>query len=200
MMRTKTLISLNVILLFVLCGHVAQGANDLSVKENGTVKLNEENRILKVLMESSNADELHDAALQAGEMRLVEAVPALISLMKKSNSPTVWHGIGIAVNDLKDQRLLNSLVKLIQDAKTKGCRGTLVYGLEGLDCSSVLEWLVDLYVNDSYEVRMSAYGCIENIDMEKIEQERIKTCIEKLQDAKNRGANKEDIEVLLELF
>ena len=172
-------------------------------KESISVESQAKDNILKIITESSDADEIHKAALQAGEMHMAEAVPALIALMKTSDDPIVWHGIGLAVYDLKDQRLLDPLVELIRDKKTERYRGTLVFGLEGLDCSSVIEWLVDLYDDDSYEVRMSVYGCIENIDMGKIDQKRIRACTEKLSVAKKvmtREDDIEDIDMLLELF
>jgi len=199
----RVFVFLNVLIILVAGVNVVKGAENSPAKEFEAARLKEKNRILQVLKESNNADELSKAARQAGEMRLNEAVPPLIKLMKKSDSPTVWHGIGLAVNDLKDQRLLTPLVELIKDKKTKNYRGTLVFGLEGLDCSSVVEWLVDLFINDSLEVRMSVYGCIENINLKKIGQKKVKACIDKLLTAKKGKSSQEDIkdiEELLKLF
>ena len=120
-------------------------------------------RKLQEAVEIKSEIAIKEQVQKIGVEKVVEAVPYLIALLKKTDNCKLRNIIALALSDIGDQRALEPLMALIKSKKTERCRGTLVYALQSLDCASVLVDLVDLVINGGFEVSCEAFNAIESI-------------------------------------
>lgn len=102
---------------------------------------------------------------ELGSSKVTEAVPDLVSLLKKVQSCNLRNNIALALADIGEQSALEPLMSLIKSKKTEGCRGTLIYALQSLDCSPILIDLVELVINGGFEVSCEAFDAIESVEL-----------------------------------
>jgi len=120
-------------------------------------------RQLQETVEISSELAIHEQVRNIGEAKVVEAVPYLIALLQKTNDCGLRNLLALALADIGDQRALEPLIALIKSKTTVGCRGTLVYALQSLDCVSILVDLVEMAINGGLEVSCEAVNAIESI-------------------------------------
>ncbi|MBD2777038.1 HEAT repeat domain-containing protein [Iningainema tapete] len=133
-------------------------------------------------LDSNNPDLVVEAAHTLGDLGDRRAVPILIDLLQTTTNPVIRNAAAVGLRELGDERALYPIVSLLKDPKTEGYRGTLVYALEGFDCSSVITLLVDLVITGNFEVSHQAFQVIELIDSE-VNLEILDFCVQKVQDA-----------------
>jgi len=120
-------------------------------------------RQLQEVVEISSELAIQEQVRNIGEAKVVEAVPYLIALLQKTNDCGLRNLLALALADIGDQRALEPLIALIKSKTTAGCRGTLVYALQSLDCVSILVDLVEMAINGGFEVSCEAVNAIESI-------------------------------------
>lgn len=101
---------------------------------------------------SDNRDLVIKAAHALGDMGDYRAAPILIEMLQKTNEPAIRNAAAVGLRELGDERALCPLLSLINDPKTEGNRGTLIYALEGFDCSKLLPLLTELVITGNFEV------------------------------------------------
>ena len=85
---------------------------------------------------------------------------ALLSSLE-SSEPAVRNDAAIELRDLGNNLAIEPLFKAIHKPENKNYRGTLVYALGGLDCSSHFLQIFDLALAESYEVRWGALSILD---------------------------------------
>ena len=65
-----------------------------------------------------------------------------------------------------DMRVFDALLRLIQRPELENNRGTLVYSLEGYDCSSIVDVLANLVATGNFEVAAHAGIILEQTSIE----------------------------------
>lgn len=92
-----------------------------------------------------------------------DAVPNLITYLRNTENSIIRNALAIALSDMRDERAIEPIVELLEDPKTLGNRGTLLYALEPFDCTSHLETLVRQFLTGNFEVQAGAYQLIESM-------------------------------------
>lgn len=100
------------------------------------------------------------AALELGDRREYQAVPALLEALDTTSDNLVRNGAAIALSDMQIPEAFDVIAKLLGQERTRGARGTLLYALEPYDCSPILPLLVELVIADTYESAREAAGRI----------------------------------------
>jgi len=79
-------------------------------------------------------------------------------------NPIARNSAALTLSDRGDVGCVPIIVDLLQDPKTLGFRGTLLYALEPFDCRELLELLVELVITGGFEVRHQALQNIAQIE------------------------------------
>jgi HEAT repeat protein len=90
-----------------------------------------------------------------------DAVPVLIKHITETENPEMRDALAIALRDIGSEEAVAPLIDLINDPKTIGNRGTLLYALEPFDCTEHLEAIVHQFLTGNFEVQAEAYQRIE---------------------------------------
>ena len=83
------------------------------------------------------------------------------------------------IKEFNDKAFLPLLWSLIGMEKTKGRRGSLVYAMEDMNPLEYLEQLVDLVINDNFEVLANSMSIIDNLEGH-IDGGTLDKCIQKI--------------------
>ncbi|MBW4506864.1 MAG: HEAT repeat domain-containing protein [Scytonematopsis contorta HA4267-MV1] len=151
-------------------------------------------------LNSDNRDLVIKAAHALGDIGDYRAVAILIEMLQKTNDPAIRNAAAVGLRELGDERALSPIISLINDPRTEGNRGTLIYALEGFDCSQFLPFLIQLVITGNFEVSHQAFSVIESVDVE-IDSETLNICIQKIKDALLQDNTKADLlEHLIELL
>ena len=122
----------------------------------------------------------------------------MIALLETTSEPIVWNAAAVGLRELRDDRAIRPILDLIRSAKSEGARGTLVWALEAFDCAPYIELLVDLVVNDNYEVARNAASAIVSSEGE-VDPAGWRRCMDRLRSAIPK-ASEERVEVLQKLL
>ncbi len=79
-----------------------------------------------------------------------------LSRLETTDDDVERNSLAVALADTGDPRVFDALVQLIQRPELTNKRGTLVYCLEGYDCSSVFGLLEHLAATGNFEVAAQA--------------------------------------------
>jgi hypothetical protein len=71
------------------------------------------------------------------------------------------HTLALELSGVRDQRVFEVLVRLIQRPQLENRRGTLIYCLEGFDCSSAASVLKSIAETGNFEAAMQADMILE---------------------------------------
>ncbi|KYC38714.1 hypothetical protein WA1_36710 [Scytonema hofmannii PCC 7110] len=133
-------------------------------------------------LDSNNRDLVVEAAHALGDIGDRRSVNILIELLQKTNDPVIRNAAAVGLRELGDERALNPIVSLVNDAKTEGYRGTLIYALEGFDCSHLLPFSIEQVITGNFEVSHQAFSLIESIDVE-VDSKTLNICTQRVKDA-----------------
>lgn len=110
-----------------------------------------------------------------------------------TNNSRLRNSIAITLSDIGNEEVVKPLIDIINDPKTLGNRGTLLYALKPFDCSDYLETLIYHLITGNYEVQMESYELIkENINSE-ITDEVLLNCILKIKKELDEIERQQDI-------
>lgn len=107
-----------------------------------------------------------------GALRVIEGmgkgkdkkvVPILIKHLESTENKILRNKIAIALSDIGSPEAIEPLMNMLNNPKTIGSRGTLLYALESFDCLSHVELIMDLLFDDNFEVSRQALILIEPI-------------------------------------
>lgn len=71
------------------------------------------------------------------------------------------NSIALRLSDIRSEALVGAVTQLVEDPKTIGNRGTLLYAIQDLDYSGKLDALLPLLGSSSFEVSREAFNLIE---------------------------------------
>ena len=131
----------------------------------------------------------------AGGARDYEGVDSLIRLLA-SHDPAIRNDAALELRELGDAAAVGPLLTAAEKPANANDRGTLIYALQTLDCSSHFARLFDLALTGSYEVQCHALSILENQRMQATSLE-VATAREKLEAYSPPGhVSEEDAELL----
>jgi len=139
-------------------------------------------RMLKQLHDSLDERAVVEAAQGLASAGCVESVPALIALIRTTESTAIRNATAIALADLHGEGAVPVLSEVLRAHHCIGSRGSLLYALSEFDNSPLLETLVDIVIGGNFEERHQAFQNIESIESE-IDAAIWNACIKKLEAA-----------------
>jgi HEAT repeat protein len=120
-------------------------------------------------------------------------IPYLLELLMETESGILRNEIALILSDYNVEEVVSLIIELLQSPKTIGYRGSLVGALEPFDYKPYSKLLLELMLNDNYEVRRRSFTLLEPILEELSESEKdhfTKSINSKIEDLE------EDIEIL----
>lgn len=120
---------------------------------------------------------LEDVKKNRNSAQLVQLVRERLIDEKFASKRSIYCGI---IHELNDRASLPLIWDLLEREETVGKRGSLVYAMENMNPISHLEKLIELTINDNYEVMTNCLNIIDNLEGH-VEGEIIERCIEKIQ-------------------
>ena len=85
----------------------------------------------------------------------------LIDVLMTTCDGNLRNSIALRLSDIRSEALVGAVTQLVEDPKTIGNRGTLLYALQDLDYSGKLDALLPLLGSSSFEVSREAFNLIE---------------------------------------
>ncbi|MBE6066116.1 MAG: HEAT repeat domain-containing protein [Clostridium lundense] len=151
--------------------------------------------ILRQELKNNNIDSAIRIIKEFGENKFYESVPYLIKCFEDTNNHRLRNTIAIALADIGDKSALKPIINALNDPKTIGKRGTLLYALGFFDYSPYIELLINFIISGNFEESRQSLSLIESIDIN-IEHEIIDECTKEID--KDINKLEEKIEFLLE--
>lgn len=151
--------------------------------------------ILRQELKNNNIDNAIRVIEEFGENKFYESLPYLIKCFEDTDNHRLRNTIAIALADIGDESVLKPIVNALNDPKTIGKRGTLLYALGFFDYSPYIELLINFIISGNFEESRQSLSLIESIDIN-IEHEVIDRCIAKIN--KDIKRQEEKMEFLLE--
>ncbi|WP_162426348.1 HEAT repeat domain-containing protein [Pontibacter pudoricolor] len=106
-----------------------------------------------------------EAAYRLGEIGGDEVLTFLIQLLN-SKDPILRNCAALALKDIQDNKAVEPLLEAIFKKENHNYNGTLVFALEGLDCSQKLKEIFKILFYESYEAKISAYSILSKQEFE----------------------------------
>ena len=135
---------------------------------------------LKQALKNNDVNRSIEIIEEIGENKCQEAIPLLIECLETTDNKLLRNSIAIALGDIGSTIAIKPIINALQDAKTLGARGTLLYALESFDCSPYIELLVEFLINGNFEESRQSLILIESMNST-VSPENVKRCISKLQ-------------------
>ncbi|SEG51842.1 HEAT repeat domain-containing protein [Paenibacillus sp. UNC499MF] len=159
--------------------------------------------IIQSLQEELCKNNIEEAELiveKIGDLKMLEAVPMLITNLLDTDSNQLRNTIAITLSDIGCNDAVAPIVSLLKSPKTINSRGTLLYALESFDCSRHGELFTDLLIEGNYEVTMQALSLLK-INVRNMSEEMKRSCRNKLQASlKKPNEYYEEMNEALEIF
>jgi HEAT repeat protein len=147
---------------------------------------------LRLILENDKFDEAEVILEEIGNSKNKEAIPLLVEYLKSTENVLLRNSIALALSDIGNTEAVQPLIDVINDPKTLGNRGTLLYALEPFDCSAHLETLIYHLITGNFEVQAQAYQLIESING-KISDEILFKCILRVKEELNEIERQQEI-------
>ena len=156
---------------------------------------------LRARLDGTDVDAVMIAMQELAYRKDVSATPRLLELLCTTENPWVRNSAAMALSDMKEPDAFNPIVELLQSEHTVGNRGTLLYSLDGYDCSGILPMLVGFVIEGGYEVRCEAMCRIEEIETT-VDQQTWDNLIVRIKQALESAVDdhRAILEYVLELF
>jgi hypothetical protein len=125
----------------------------------------------------------------------------LLAVLRATNDGGVRNAVALALGDRGEPRAFEAIVRLVQDPRTEGNRGTLLHALRGFDCAPILPLLIDLVIEGSFEVSREALDLLSDVNAD-FDEETGSRYVEKLEQALASASveRRPVIEELLSMF
>lgn len=124
-------------------------------------------------------DFLNEISTKEERNALLDVVRANLSTSSNSDNLSIYCGI---IHECNDESFLPLLWQLLSDSHTKGRRGSLVFAMENMNPIAYFEQLVDLVINDTFEVMSNCLAVIDSLEGY-VDGETIERCTDRLASA-----------------
>jgi len=151
-----------------------------------------DNNSLRLAIENEKFDEAEIILEEISRSKDIQAIPLLIEYLQRTENALLRNSIALTLSDIGNEEVVQPLIDVINDPKTLGYRGTLLYALEPFDCSAHLETLIYHLINGNFEVQAQAYQLIESTKGE-ISDEVLLNCIIEVKEELNEIERQMDI-------
>ncbi|UNL83251.1 HEAT repeat domain-containing protein [Priestia koreensis] len=135
---------------------------------------------LKKALEEEKIDEAEGILEEVGTNKYEPAIPLLIEFLKSTDNHRLRNSIALTLSDIGNEIAVEPLIEMINDPKTLGFRGSLLFALKPFDCSSHLETLIYHLLSGNFEVQMESYQLIEENIHSDLSDDLILKCIIKV--------------------
>lgn len=119
---------------------------------------------LESAIENDDIEEAEKLLYEISSDQDQAAVPILIKHITQTQNKILRNALAMALRDIGNKEAVSPLIDLINDPKTLGSRGTLLYALEPFDCTGHLETIVHHFLTGNFEVQMTAHQLLESMD------------------------------------
>jgi HEAT repeat protein len=116
---------------------------------------------LKADMFSADFQVVKNAAETLGKIGGDDVLEFLISLLEVDD-PSIRNRAALALEDIKDNRALDPLLRAIFKKENHNSNGTMVFALQALDCSKYLIQIFRILLFETYESKLSAYHILRD--------------------------------------
>ena len=151
-----------------------------------------DNNSLRLAIENEKFDDAEIILEEISRSKDIQAIPLLIEYLQSTENALFRNSIALTLSDIGDEEVVQPLIDVINDPKTLGFRGSLLYALEPFNCSAHLETLIYHLINGNFEVQAQAYQLIESIKGE-ISDEVLLNCIIEVKEELNEIERRKDI-------
>ncbi|MBT2723785.1 hypothetical protein [Bacillus sp. ISL-46] len=149
-------------------------------------------KLLKKLLESDDLKEVEHLLDVVGTEQVKEAIPLLVEFFKKTNNHQLRNQIALCLSDIGSDEVVKPIIDMINNPKTLGNRGTLLYSLEPFDCSEHLDSLVHHLITGNFEVQAEAFQLIQSMNG-RFPNEMLLKSIETLKDELSELERKQNV-------
>ena len=111
-------------------------------------------------MFSNDWELVKESGRRLGELGGKEITDFLISLLEEEES-SIRDRASLALEEIRDNRAVQPLLKAIFKKENKGYTGTMVFALESHDCSQHLKDIFRIVFYQAYECKMSALAILD---------------------------------------
>ncbi|MGF6949089.1 hypothetical protein QF028_001594 [Neobacillus sp. B4I6] len=118
-------------------------------------------KLLKKLLETDDLKEVEHLLDVIGTEQVKEAIPLLVEFFKRTNNHQLRNQIALCLSDIGNKQVVKPIIDMINNPKTLGNRGTLLYSLKPFDCSEHLDSLVHHLITGNFEVQAEVFQLIE---------------------------------------
>ncbi|MCM3729788.1 hypothetical protein M3226_30105 [Neobacillus cucumis] len=118
-------------------------------------------QLLRKALENDDLKEVENLLDVVENEKFKEEIPLLIEFLKRTNSHQIRNQIAICLSDIGGNEVVKPIIDMINDPKTLGYRGTLLYSLQPFDCSAHLDSLIHHLITGNFEVQAEAFHLIE---------------------------------------
>jgi tetratricopeptide (TPR) repeat protein len=146
--------------------------------------------LVKVIKTSKKIEEIRFAVSIIGKKRYKNGFPLLIRLLKDKRWG-IRHSAALSLSHFKNQRALKPLVKAIKKTALNTTVCGFAFSLEGLDCTSIFEFLINVYISRPKDAMTiwDLSNILEKIDLRKISEKIKRRCVVKLHKGMQRAAD-----------
>ncbi|KOO46024.1 HEAT repeat domain-containing protein [Priestia koreensis] len=148
---------------------------------------------LKKALKEEKIDEAEGILEEVGTNKYEPAIPLLIEFLKSTDNHRLRNSIALTLSDIENEIAVEPLIEMINDPKTLGFRGSLLFALKPFDCSSHLETLIYHLLSGNFEVQMEAYQLIEENIHSDLSDDVILKCIIKVKKELDEIERKKEI-------
>ncbi|WP_315906708.1 HEAT repeat domain-containing protein [Priestia koreensis] len=148
---------------------------------------------LKKALKEEKIDEAEGILEEVGTNKYEPAIPLLIEFLKSTDNHLLRNSIALTLSDIENEIAVEPLIEMINDPKTLGFRGSLLFALKPFDCSSHLETLIYHLLSGNFEVQMEAYQLIEENIHSDLSDDVILKCIIKVKKELDEIERKKEI-------
>lgn len=148
---------------------------------------------LKKALKEEKIDEAEGILEEVGTNKYEPAIPLLIEFLKSTDNHRLRNSIALTLSDIENEIAVEPLIEMINDPKTLGFRGSLLFALKPFDCSSHLETLIYHLLSGNFEVQMEAYQLIEENIYSDLSDDVILKCIIKVKKELDEIERKKEI-------
>lgn len=138
-------------------------------------------KLLKKSLETDDLKEVEHLLDVVGTEQVKEAIPLLLEFLKRTNNHQLRNQIALCLSDIGCDEVVKPIIDMINNPKTLGNRGTLLYSLEPFECSEHLDSLVHHLITGNFEVQAEAFQLIQAMKG-RISNEMLLKSIEALKD------------------